>query len=189
MTRIAALAAIALAAAPFVPSAAAQEASAVMPLETAAAETAEAAGTIEPTAPMTPLEAGESLEAAWRVEPGRIFVASDVDLEALQWVARPVVVFANSARDPAFLQQMQEIAAEFPRLLERDVIVIADTDPENPSALRDRLRPRGFMLALIGKDGEIELRKPQPWTVRELSRSIDKMPLRRQEIRDRRTSG
>jgi len=52
--------------------------------------------------------------------------------------------------------------------------------------VRRELRPRGFMLALVGKDGQIKLRKPAPWDVRELSRSIDKMPMRQQEIRDRR---
>ncbi|MEO0922698.1 MAG: DUF4174 domain-containing protein, partial [Pseudomonadota bacterium] len=42
------------------------------------------------------------------------------------------------------------------------------------------------MLALVGKDGTIKLRKPVPWDVRELSRVIDKMPMRQQEVRDRR---
>ena len=64
----------------------------------------------------------------------------------------------------------------------RDVVVFVDTDPKARSALRKKLRPRGFMLAIIGKDGQIKLRKPLPWDVRELTRSIDKMPLRRQEI-------
>jgi hypothetical protein len=45
------------------------------------------------------------------------------------------------------------------------------------------------MLALIGKDGEIKLRKPAPWDVREITRSIDKMPLRAQEMRDRQNPG
>ena len=31
-------------------------------------------------------------------------------------------------------------------------------------------------------DGQVKLRKPLPWDVRELTRSIDKMPLRQQEI-------
>lgn len=68
----------------------------------------------------------------------------------------------------------------------RDVIILTDTDPSAQSALRTRLRPRGFMMVLIGKDGQIELRKPQPWDIREITRSIDKMPLRQQEIEDRR---
>jgi len=63
------------------------------------------------------------------------------------------------------------------------VVIIVDTDPSGESALRTKLRPRGFMMVLIGKDGQVKLRKPLPWDVRELTRSIDKMPLRRQEMR------
>ena len=40
------------------------------------------------------------------------------------------------------------------------------------------------MLTLVGKDGNIKLRKPFPWSVREISRSIDKMPMRLREIRE-----
>ena len=55
--------------------------------------------------------------------------------------------------------------------------------------LREKLRPRGFMLVLIGKDGGVKLRKPFPYNVRELSRNIDKMPMRQREIRERRGDG
>ncbi|MDX1782472.1 MAG: DUF4174 domain-containing protein, partial [Thalassovita sp.] len=58
------------------------------------------------------------------------------------------------------------------------------TDPKGKSALREDLRPRGFMLALVDKDGQVKLRKPAPWTVREITRSIDKWPTRQQEIRE-----
>jgi len=67
-------------------------------------------------------------------------------------------------------------------LIEREVVIITDTDPDTLSPLRERLRPRDFMLVIMGKDGEVELRKPAPWPAREISRSIDKMPLRQQEI-------
>ena len=68
-------------------------------------------------------------------------------------------------------------------------MILTDTDPNELSDLREKLRPRGFMLVLIGKDGDVKLRKPFPWSVRELSRAIDKMPMRQQEIRDRRADG
>jgi len=42
------------------------------------------------------------------------------------------------------------------------------------------------MLVLMDKDGQIAQRKPFPWTVREISRAIDKMPLRQEELRTRR---
>ncbi len=41
------------------------------------------------------------------------------------------------------------------------------------------------MLVIMGLDGGVKLRKPFPWDVREISRSIDKMPLRRREIREK----
>jgi len=40
------------------------------------------------------------------------------------------------------------------------------------------------MLVLVDKDGNIELRKPFPWNVREITRSIDKMSIRQREIRE-----
>ncbi|MEM1362866.1 MAG: DUF4174 domain-containing protein [Pseudomonadota bacterium] len=106
-------------------------------------------------------------------------------LEPFLWTARPVVVFADTPNDPRFIKQMELLEADQAALLDRDVVVLVDTDPDARSDIRQQLRPRGFQLALIGKDGRVELRKPAPWSVREISRSIDKMPLRRQEIRDR----
>lgn len=129
---------------------------------------------------------GGSVVERWETDPTQVFDATDVDLSELQWRARPVVVFANSPFDPAFEEQMEELLAETDDLVERDVVLIADTAPEDESDLRRRLRPRGFMLALIGKDGQVKLRKPLPWSVRELSRSIDKMPMRRRELQERR---
>lgn len=118
-----------------------------------------------------------------------ILQGTDVDLDQFLWLKRPVIVFAESPADPLFVQQMQYFTRELDQLRERDVVVLTDSDPAAQSELRRKLRPRGFMLALIGKDGEIKLRKPLPFSVRELTRSIDKMPIRQQEIRDRQSSG
>lgn len=128
--------------------------------------------------PATPLE-------QWEADPTIVFDAAEVDLGDFMWSARPVVVFANSERDPAFAEQMERLLEEVDPLLDRDVVLVVDTDPEAGSAIRERLRPRGFMLVLIGKDGQVKLRKPFPQTVRELSRSIDKMPMRQREFRER----
>lgn len=123
---------------------------------------------------------------AWDADRSVVFDATSLDIDELVWIARPVVVFADSPNDPRFRQQIDLLLDRPDELAERDVIILTDTDPSAQSALRTRLRPRGFMMVLIGKDGQIELRKPAPWDVREISRSIDKMPLRQQEIEDRR---
>jgi hypothetical protein len=111
-------------------------------------------------------------------------VAADVaDLKQFLWTKRPIVVFADSVADPRFIEQMAFLEADAAALVARDVVVIADTDPAAKSGLRAELRPRGFGLVLIDKDGEVKLRKPAPWSVREITRSIDKWPTRQQEIR------
>ena len=134
------------------------------------------------------LDEGADPLAVWQADPTVIFEAGDIDLAAFQWIARPIVIFADTPADPRFKEQMELLTARPGELAERDVIVITDTDPSEPSAIRRTLRPRGFMVALIDKDGRVNLRKPFPWSVRELSRSIDKMPLRQEEIRARRGS-
>ncbi|WP_372886180.1 DUF4174 domain-containing protein [Shimia sp.] len=113
---------------------------------------------------------------------------SAATLDDFRWLKRPVVVFADSPNDPRFRQQIDLLEGDPDALAERDVVVLLDASPAAASALRSSLRPRGFMLVLVGKDGVVYLRKPQPWTVRELSRSIDKLPLRQQEVEDRRAA-
>lgn len=112
--------------------------------------------------------------------------AGEATLEDFRWIARPLVVFADNPADPRYVQQMQLILERLDALEEREVVVLTDTDPSARSPLRRELRPRGFMFALIAKDGTIIQRKPSPWDVREISRAIDKQPLRQQEVRDRR---
>ena len=116
------------------------------------------------------------------MEPTTQFLAADVDLDDFRWIARPIIVFADTDADPRFRQQIERLAERPEALAERDVVVFLDTDPDAESGLRQKLRPRGFMIVLIGKDGGVKLRKPFPWDVRELSRQIDKIPLRQQEI-------
>lgn len=116
-----------------------------------------------------------------------VIMGTDIDdLDEFVWKKRPLVVFANTPADPRYLQQMGFITSRLDDLADRDVVVLIDTDPAAKSPLREKLRPRGFMLVLIGKDGTIYLRKPLPWDVREISRVIDKMPMRQQEVRERR---
>lgn len=121
----------------------------------------------------------------WTATPTQVFDAGSVELDSLLWRARPVVVFADTPNDPRLAEQLALLAKRPDDLVDRDVIIITDSAPAAQSALREKLRPRGFMLVLMGKDGAVKLRKPFPWSVRELSRSIDKMPLRQQELRSR----
>jgi hypothetical protein len=124
----------------------------------------------------------------WEADRSIAFDAIALDIDDFIWLARPIVVFADSPNDPRFRQQMDLLAQRPDDLAERDVVILTDTDPDARSDLRLRLRPRGFAMVLMGKDGQIELRKPAPWDARGITRSIDKMPLREQEVIDRRAN-
>ena len=113
-----------------------------------------------------------------------LFEGGETDLSEFLWIKRPIVVFADTPNDPRFIEQMNHLNADIPALLLRDIVVLTDTDPAAGSDLRRKLRPRGFMLVLIDKDGCVKQRKPAPWDVREISRTIDKFPTRQQEIRE-----
>lgn len=108
--------------------------------------------------------------------------ASEVVLADLLYQKRIVAIFADDPLDPNFLRQMALVAINTADLVERDVIVVFDTDPAAASALRTKLRPRGFALVILDKDGKVALRKPLPWDTREISRAIDKFPSRRDEV-------
>ena len=129
-------------------------------------------------------ETGDDMVTAWQADRTRIFDASEISLSEFHWIARPVVVFADTPADPRFQQQMRFIEERIEVLALRDVIVIVDTDPAARSSARMTLRPRGFMVAMLTKEGTVFQRKPSPMDVREMSGAIDRLPQRRQELRD-----
>jgi hypothetical protein len=126
--------------------------------------------------PALSLSAGAEEAPAFAPVPAAEVVEAD-----LLFLRRPVVIFADSPNDPAFVRQMELLARYYDELAARDVILIIDTDPANPSALRKKLRPRGFSLVLMDKDWRPSIRKPLPWEGREIVNSIDKMPIARSE--------
>jgi hypothetical protein len=125
----------------------------------------------------------QTVTEIWEADRTHVFEGSEVTIEEFLWLARPVVIFADTPADPRFREQMALIEARKDVLAARDVVVIVDVDPTARSAVRTKLRPRGFMLALVDKDGTVFQRKPAPWDVREISRAIDKLPQRQEEIR------
>lgn len=123
------------------------------------------------------------------VTPAPIVIpVEDATLDDFRWLNRLVLVFADSPLDPAFVRQMDLLSQRLDALADRDVLVLIDTDPSARSAIRLEMRPRGFALVVVDKDGHVIQRKPAPWDVREITRSIDKTPIRQQEMRDRRAA-
>lgn len=132
--------------------------------------------------PMSPEERAGATDTAPLPVELPVYGAGDVGIGDFLWTSRPVIVFADTPSDPAFREQLRALEARPEMLIERDVVVITDADPAAGSDWRDQFHPSGFSLVILDKDGQVKLRKPFPWDVREISRAIDKFPLRRQEI-------
>jgi hypothetical protein len=107
-------------------------------------------------------------------------------LDDLLWIARPLVVFADSPADPRFVRQMQALEERLPELEDRHVVILTDTDPAANGPLRQALRPRGFGVVLVDTDGRVARRHPNPVSAREIINAIDRMPSRREETGSRR---
>jgi len=122
-------------------------------------------------------------EVVEHIDPMAPRDAVGLTIEEFQWIAWPVIVFADTPNDPRFIEQMQLLAARPEPLIERDVVIIFETDPAANSAIRTALRPRGFALVVLQKDGAVGFRRPAPRDVREITRSIDNFSLRQEEMR------
>ena len=127
--------------------------------------------------PLTPADAPPSADGP------QIFFAPEGGPADWLWKARLVVVFADAPQNPNFLRQMRWLEEGVTQLIDRDAVVITDTDPAAASDWRRILRPEGFSVMLIEKDGAVMWRKPSPRDMREITATIDRFPLRRQEMR------
>jgi hypothetical protein len=102
-----------------------------------------------------------------------------------------LLVAAPTATLAAFQTQHELLASAARQLQARDMLVL--------DVLHDRLSPAdqqylqrdlglhltGFEVVLIGKDGGVKQRSTQPLAPTELFGTVDKMPMRRQEMRQR----
>jgi hypothetical protein len=121
-------------------------------------------------------------------------------MSVYQWKKRPVVVFAPSESDARLVRQKATINGARTSFLDRDVVVVYviggvashDLGPGpgmSGAALRSRFRASegAFRVLLVGKDGGIKLDSPAPIAANDLFGEIDRMPMRRDEIRKRAT--
>lgn len=121
---------------------------------------------------------------AAQADPMAALPPGAVQLDDLMYTSRVVVVFAPAPEDPHFIRQMDLLGADNGDLAARDVVLVVDADPSAKSDLRQKLRPSGFSLVILDKDGKTALRKPRPWSLREITRAIDRFPSRRDEMLD-----
>lgn len=129
-----------------------------------------AAGSLTATRPAAPPSLAEALRAA-------------------RWQHRVLLIGAPTASQADFQHQKKLLAAEAKGLAERDFQVIEV--PYNQLTPADRQcwtqqlgQPvTGFRAVLIGKDGGIKRTETEPLAPASLFGTVDKMPMRRREMR------
>jgi hypothetical protein len=129
--------------------------------------------------------------------------ASDIDLSDYQWKHRLLFIFAPSTADPAYLALEKHLARATLEREDRDMILFRVFE-NSPSRVSDRpLRPDDgralrrrfgieagrFTVVLVGKDGGVKSVAHQDADLESIFDLIDSMPMRRQEMRDKRSNG
>lgn len=135
--------------------------------------------------------------------PALVTAQNAPPLASLRNKNRVLLIFASSDRLPDFRHQVALLANHSADLEQRDLVVISvtsptsrtDTDTSQPPiasatdllALRHRFHVAAdqFTVILIGKDGGEKLRKNDPITLDKLNAVIDAMPMRRDEMSQR----
>ncbi len=122
-------------------------------------------------------------------------------LESYQWKNRLLLVFAPSENSAAYQQQMQLFQGQQAGFNERDLVIyelldrggnranVQSIDREDAAKIRDRFQvsPGEFRVVLVGKDGTSKRRDQSPVSPTVIFKEIDVMPMRRQEMKLRRS--
>ena len=128
-------------------------------------------------------------------------------LAQLKDTHRVLLVFAPGDRDPRYVQQIQLLEHHGADMQERDLVLIPVATEAGPRITPETLRvilgpglsdqeqvlarqrfhiaPEAFAAILLGKDGGEKLRVTAPVSMDRLNRVIDAMPMRKDEIKER----
>ncbi len=125
--------------------------------------------------------------------PAAVAPAPAAGLDQLRWKRRVVLVFAPTPEDARLRYQLSEFRrlTAGPDTRDLHLVVVAGMRVEGASdaaaALRDRFHIvlGGFRTFLIGKDGHAAVRSSAPIPAEEIARTIDAMPMRRDEVKQR----
>ncbi len=107
-------------------------------------------------------------------------------LESLRWQNRVIVIFAAEENDPKLKEQDGIVGSNREGFTERDIKVFRIVgESADAQSLRQKLDVAGrpFAVVLVGKDGSVKLRKYDPLRAENLFKTIDKMPMRKEEMK------
>ncbi len=137
------------------------------------------------------------------VASSRYAQAQSLDLSVFQWKNRLLFLFAPNRNHPMFDALHKSLAARQSEAADRDLVILEilesasstmnneAIDSETACLLREKfdvLRDE-FTVILIGKDGRIKLDRKEQTQLDDIFALIDSMPMRQQEMRQRKNLG
>jgi Domain of unknown function (DUF4174) len=122
-----------------------------------------------------------------------------VDLTAYQWKNRLLILFAPSEEDLRYQSFKEQLQRRTQEVQDRDLLAfhVFETGygrlaqlPLNKGQVlflrrQFSIKPGQRIAILIGKDGEVKLRRELPVDLSEIFSVIDAMPMRQREMRER----
>jgi len=109
-------------------------------------------------------------------------------LSRYRWTMRVLVVLAADPEGPDLAEQRRQIESLKDGAAERELVVVqppAGSAEEKALRMQLGLGNEPFQAVLVGKDGGAKLRAAKPITALELMATIDAMPMRQNEMRQR----
>ena len=100
-------------------------------------------------------------------------------------VKRPLVLFAPSAEDAAFKDELGRLAAAEAAWRERDVVVLTCVGDFPRLRAWLHVPPGRFAAVLVGKDGGAKWQTDRAFPVEDVTGRIDQMPMGRAEAKAR----
>lgn len=143
------------------------------------------------------LSMADGIDGPFRIEVDSMHAYGRFNLDDFQWKRRPLVLFAPNGADQRLVTLLADIEANRAAFTERAMVLILVTADGSSrvgtrplttaaaQALRETydVAKDEFGLTLIGKDGRIKRSEYVPVKVSELFAQIDRMPMRRNEVR------
>lgn len=113
---------------------------------------------------------------------------SEDPLARYRGTSRVLVIFASDENDRNLTRQRDLNTQARAGFLERDVVIVELVGSQSDTAaVRERLSPSqgAFRVVLVGKDGRVKQTSEHPTRPEELFATIDAMPMRQREMRER----
>ena len=117
-----------------------------------------------------------------------IHATAQNDLSQYRGRNRLLLIFAPSASDPRWRRQNALLADSRAQFTDRDLLrfdFLEHGRRGEEARARYGVKPGQFRVLLIGKDGHVASGGPTPISLADLSRQIDRMPMRQAEMRRR----